>query len=149
MRKFPVIEIRRFRKDDVAAVAAIEKLTNPSPWSVEQFRAELDNPASRFDLLVVDNEVVAFLCAWIIVDEMQIQDVSTTPAFQRKGYASRLLEFTLANARKEGVGKVYLEVRRGNLPAQKLYKAFGFSVNGVRPNYYSDNEDALLMGLIL
>ncbi|PLX99351.1 MAG: ribosomal-protein-alanine N-acetyltransferase [Desulfuromonas sp.] len=141
----PVTEIRRLSVQDIATIANIEQLTNPSPWTVAQFRAELENPASRFDLLIADGRIAAFICAWIVADEMQIQDVATAPAEQRRGYAAQLLDHALLNARNEGVAKVFLEVRKGNFPARQLYLKFGFSITGVRPRYYSDNEDALLM----
>ena len=39
-----------------------------------------------------------------------------------------------------------LEVRVTNRGAQDLYRGFGFSPGGVRPNYYNDiKEDALIM----
>ena len=39
-----------------------------------------------------------------------------------------------------------LEVRKSNLIAQNLYKKYKFVEFGLRPRYYSDNnEDALIM----
>jgi hypothetical protein len=39
-----------------------------------------------------------------------------------------------------------LEVRLSNLPARRLYEKFGFRPVGLRPRYYTDNnEDALIM----
>ena len=38
-----------------------------------------------------------------------------------------------------------LEVRAGNDAAKALYRKFGFTEDGVRPNYYSNGEDAILM----
>ena len=39
-----------------------------------------------------------------------------------------------------------LEVRRSNVPAQRLYERFGFAVAGVRRGYYSSPvEDALVL----
>jgi ribosomal-protein-alanine N-acetyltransferase len=40
----------------------------------------------------------------------------------------------------------FLEVRRSNVAAEKLYEGLGFGVTGLRPMYYPDNmEDGLLM----
>jgi ribosomal-protein-alanine N-acetyltransferase len=45
---------------------------------------------------------------------------------------------------------VLLEVRRSNSAAIQLYRKLGFSVTGVRPGYYADNqEDAIEMMLTL
>jgi ribosomal-protein-alanine N-acetyltransferase len=44
----------------------------------------------------------------------------------------------------------FLEVREGNIGAQKLYREYGFRVIGKRKRYYSEtNEDALVMQLSL
>ena len=40
---------------------------------------------------------------------------------------------------------IHLEVRVSNSNAISLYKKFGFKEDGIRPRYYDDNEDALLM----
>jgi ribosomal-protein-alanine N-acetyltransferase len=54
----------------------------------------------------------------------------------------------VAEARSHSVVRVMLEVRRSNLPAQKLYQSIGFLTTGVRRGYYSDDgEDALAMSL--
>ena len=39
-----------------------------------------------------------------------------------------------------------LEVRPSNIAARRLYEKYGFALAGIRPRYYSDdNEDALIM----
>ena len=41
---------------------------------------------------------------------------------------------------------ITLEVRASNIPAQNLYKKFGFNEEGLRKGYYQDNnEDAIIM----
>jgi ribosomal-protein-alanine N-acetyltransferase len=50
----------------------------------------------------------------------------------------------------EGARIFHLEVRAGNLAAQKMYANFGYEVVGRRTRYYKDNgEDALLLTLKL
>jgi len=45
-----------------------------------------------------------------------------------------------------GARRATLEVRRSNEAARLLYERFGFSVAGVRPEYYSKPvEDALIL----
>ena len=44
------------------------------------------------------------------------------------------------------VAHVYLEVRKSNLPAQRLYQACGFSLVGQRKGFYhKPDEDAFVM----
>ena len=47
---------------------------------------------------------------------------------------------------------MFLEVRRSNMRAIRLYESFGFSEIGIRANYYqgsSLSEDAVVMALVL
>ncbi|HQF75805.1 MAG TPA: GNAT family N-acetyltransferase, partial [Syntrophales bacterium] len=62
----------------------------------------------------------------------------------------RLVEGALNLARQCGMRVCTLEVRRSNEAARALYGKFGFEFRGIRPGYYSDNnEDALVMALDL
>ena len=46
--------------------------------------------------------------------------------------------------------RTYLEVRRSNRPAQRLYERLGFTVAAVRRSYYSHpEEDALVLSLAM
>jgi ribosomal-protein-alanine N-acetyltransferase len=68
--------------------------------------------------------------------------------FRRRGLGRRLLEQVVLEARSRASSRITLEVRKSNLPAQKLYESMGFAVTGVRKGYYSDDgEDAFLMTL--
>jgi ribosomal-protein-alanine N-acetyltransferase len=52
----------------------------------------------------------------------------------------------LEDGAKLGARRATLEVRRSNEAAQKLYEKFGFTVAGVRRQYYTNpQEDALVL----
>jgi ribosomal-protein-alanine N-acetyltransferase len=88
----------------------------------------------------------AFLVAWHVADELHVLNVATTPALRRRGFARALMVEALAYAAAARVRIVLLEVRRSNGAAIKLYRGLGFTVLGVRPGYYADNdEDAIEM----
>jgi hypothetical protein len=58
----------------------------------------------------------------------------------------RLLLAMLDLAIDKGAREATLEVRLSNTAARNLYEKYGFRPVGIRPNYYSDdNEDALIM----
>ena len=71
--------------------------------------------------------------------------VGVDPAMRRRGIARELLAHVAADARDLGASRCSLEVRAGNVGAQELYAALGFRSLGVRPRYYSDGEDAVIM----
>jgi ribosomal protein S18 acetylase RimI-like enzyme len=45
------------------------------------------------------------------------------------------------------VARAILDVRESNIPAQNLYKKFGFKQVGIRKQYYPDKENALLFSI--
>jgi ribosomal-protein-alanine N-acetyltransferase len=68
------------------------------------------------------------------------------PEWRRQGIGASLMVRLLELAEELGARRLTLEVRAGNLPAQALYRRFGFEVAGRRPRYYTDDgEDALIM----
>jgi len=85
---------------------------------------------------------------WLIIDEAHIGTIAVHPDFRRLGLGQMLLAHALLRAAGEGVTRVFLEVRRGNISAQMMYQKFGFILDGVRPRYYQDTgEDAFLLSL--
>jgi ribosomal-protein-alanine N-acetyltransferase len=69
---------------------------------------------------------------------------------RRSGIAKGLLAYAHKVFRTEGVGASYLELRRSNYSAYRLYKKNGYVYVGIRKDYYPDNmEDAILMRKML
>ncbi len=97
-------------------------------------------------LKTADNCVAAFCCAWVVLDELHINNVAVGPRFRRQGFARRLLTHVMQDAVGKGATQATLEVRRSNGPALRLYDVLGFTVRGVRRDYYSNPvEDALIL----
>jgi ribosomal-protein-alanine N-acetyltransferase len=138
------VRIEPMIEDDVPAVVAIE---GPTQMSEEQLRAELHRPWARLWVARAGAEVVAFLIVWHVADELHVLNVATRSDRRRRGFARELMGHLVEFGRRERVKHVLLEVRRSNVPAIGLYRAFGFFAMGVRARYYPDDEDAVEMVL--
>lgn len=103
----------------------------------------MENSFSEILVTTDNNEVLAYLVYWRVHDELQIQNISVAPSFRRRQLAKNLLDEAL---RRERPQLLTLEVREDNIPAQDLYRKYGFSVVGRRPLYYGDC-DAILMNM--
>jgi ribosomal-protein-alanine N-acetyltransferase len=78
--------------------------------------------------------------------ECELEFVLVPPLARRRGIGSALMEIVLSWARDLGAKEIWLEVRKSNVPAVRLYELCGFAITGSRPGYYVDPvEDALLM----
>jgi [ribosomal protein S18]-alanine N-acetyltransferase len=143
-----VVRIAPLEIQDLPAVAEIERLSFPTPWSLSSFRYELvENPyATLFGLWWNADTIVAFGCVWVIDQELKINNFAVHPRWRGRGLGRRLLEALLAFGREQGCTETTLEVRPSNAPALRLYGTVGFRIVGRRRGYYSDtHEDALVM----
>jgi [ribosomal protein S18]-alanine N-acetyltransferase len=64
---------------------------------------------------------------------------------RRRGIATELLLDLAWQARRAGMASLTLEVRQSNVSAQSMYQRFGFAPVGVRPKYYENRDDAIVM----
>lgn len=128
------------------AVATLESLVMGSDaWSEALVADELPR-ADRVWWAAYEGEALAgYAGGWIVDGQVQILKVGVDPAMRRRGIARELLAHVAADARDLGASRCSLEVRAANVGAQELYAALGFRSLGVRPRYYSDGEDAVIM----
>lgn len=68
-------------------------------------------------------------------EEEELLLFAVLPENRRRGVGQAMLRRFVEAARARGARKLFLEMRRGN-PAEHLYRRFGFSPVGERPNYY-------------
>ena len=154
----PDFQFRPLVEGDLPAVLAIENRAFPVPWSHEQFLGELSRrrigwnrvmePAGRPP--VGGSGIVAYACAWVVRDEMQINRLAVEPDLAGRGLGSRLLGRLLEEARRRNCTEVSLEVAFSNRVARKMYRSAGFREGGVRPGYYGQpGENALVLRCFL
>ncbi|MBI3752768.1 MAG: ribosomal protein S18-alanine N-acetyltransferase [Deltaproteobacteria bacterium] len=151
---FHNLQILPMTLNDMEDVLAIEKFSFSSPWPRSQFEKEIKNPLSHQFVAKIIRDgkeiVMAYTIFWVAADEAHILNIAVHPDFRRQGIAKTLLVFALNRIEEMGGRGVFLEVRRSNIAAQRLYIKFGFREIGVRKGYYGDNrEDAIVMALEL
>ena len=95
--------------------------------------------------LPVEAPLVGYAGGWVVDGDVQILKVAVLPEARRRGIARELLARVAADARNLGATTSSLEVRASNVGAQALYERLGYERLGVRPRYYSDREDAVIM----
>lgn len=141
------VEIVSMGLEHIDGVMIVENLSFSIPWSREAFIEEVtSNKFAMYVVALADGNVVGYAGLWKVCDEGHITNIAVHSEFRENGVGSRLIESLLDIARKEGITRMTLEVRRGNIPAQGLYKKYGFESAGVRKGYYADNgEDAIIM----
>lgn len=138
--------IRELTEADLDAIARIERSAHQAPLSPDALTAEMRAPCARsFGVDSPEQGLIAFVIAWLVVDELTIMNVATDASHQRQGIARVLLESTLRWAQAQGAAVALLEVRVSNVAARGLYTSMGFEQIGHRRGYYADGEDAIVM----
>jgi len=136
--------------NDIDQVLRIEHLSFSIPWSRHAFVDELlRNDQARY-VVVRDSSgvVLGYGGMWLVLDEAHVTNVAVHPEYRRRGIARAVMKALMKTAVCLGAKRMTLETRLSNLPAQELYRSFGFVASGVRPRYYiDDHEDALVMWL--
>ena len=101
-------------------------------------RKSLENPNG--------DPIVGFAGMWILFDESHITTIGVHPDYRGLGLGEYLIVELFVEAMRRGAEMMTLEVRVSNDSAQALYEKYGFTRQGVRRRYYSDNgEDAYIM----
>jgi len=121
--------------------------TEAASWDLSAYEAMLRDPLQGRVLVATDDgRVVAFLCIRVAAGEAEVLNLAVEPDFRRQHIASRLLEQGLRVAVAEGARRVFLEVRKTNQAALRLYERFGFAAVGERTGYYQNPpEDAVVL----
>ncbi len=138
--------VRRARKDDYAAFAAIEAQHPGFPaWGVSGFEAEEKNRHSVTLAAEEGGRVAGFVNFWIIRPQVQLNTLAVGREFLRRGAAGALLGKLFEYAVKSACREVDLEVNERNAAALALYARYGFEVVGRRPKFYNNADAAVLM----
>ena len=143
------MEIRRSLPKDACEIALMEGEIFTDAWSEDDILGVICTEGSMCYTALSENIPIAYIIGRKISPEGEIYRIATRPEYRRRGIAYRLLDYAVKCERGDGVENIFLEVREQNLPARKLYTAYGFKECGMRKNYYknpSDNAIIMLLG---
>ena len=147
---FPDVQVDSMQENDLPAVMEIEQRSFSSPWDEASFREGLRQGNHYVYFLVTRHHQnpIAFINFWVVEDDAHIANFAVSPNYRNQGVGKYLFAESLAYIRKLGGDHVSLEVRVSNIPAQHLYRQFGFRIVAIREKYYMDNrEDAYVFQL--
>ena len=140
------VEIRELEQSDLDKVMEIENLCFVAPWKLEDIKRELEgNQFANLLVATINGEVVGYVDYWITFESATICQIAVHPNYQRNAIGSKLLEEVLKDCFAKKVLNITLEVRESNLKGINFYTKHGFNQVLVKPNYYSNGENAIYM----
>lgn len=135
--------------EDLPEILPIEAAAYAPPWrswSERMFRGEFGNAVGIQRGWREEGRLVGYVFAWILFDDLHVNNIAVLPDLQRRGIARRLMEGLLEEARGRGVKRVSLEVRPSNTAARTFYAGLGLRPIAERKGYYDDTgEDAIIL----
>lgn len=79
------------------------------------------------------------------VDDAEIDNIGVEEEYRGEGRGKTILGMLVKKAKEKKMKRIFLEVRVSNTAAMLLYLKHGFHGLYVRPRYYPDGEDAVVM----
>lgn len=140
------VTIRPMCREDLDEVDRIERTNFSTPWRMEDFAGYLTEKNAVFLTAEENGEVAGYIGAILTDYEGDITNVSVRPDRMHRGIGTALVSEILTRIDARGVGRMFLEVRRSNVNAIRLYSEAGFAEAGLRKHYYRlPDEDAIVM----
>ena len=138
--------IRKMKREDVPAIAELEKLCFSDPWSENSVASELDNPLSYWLVAEDNGKIAGYVGSQSVLDAADMMNLAVSPDYRQQGVGQALVNELVQHLQQENVIALLLEVRVSNTPAISLYEKLGFVQVGRRPKYYHNpREDALIL----
>ena len=143
--------LREMTAEDIPAVHELERRLFPvDAWPLQMFVAELAQAETRrYVVAELAGQIVGYAGLMCIRPIADVQTIAVVPEQEGKGIGSALLTDLIRESVLRRAEDVLLEVRADNPRAQQLYRRYGFEQIHVRPRYYRDGVDALIMRLRL
>ena len=142
---------------DLDQVLEIENQNFPDPWGENVFKFVLNGKFKN--TIAYDesapNKVLGYSILSIDYNESHLLKMSVIKQNQLQSIGTGLMDylFTLSDVEDREFTKMWLELRKSNEAAMKLYSNFGFKVHCERKDYYEHDgkdgdkvyEDAIMM----
>ncbi len=131
-------------------IIAIENSAFNKPWTKNQIKNDILSDTDSENWVYIMGELVAgYIFGWIIHDEFHLNNIAVHSEYLRRSIGKELILHIISRVLSHDIKVILLEVSANNIPAQKCYKSLGFTQRGIRKDYYSKGDDAILYYLDL
>jgi [ribosomal protein S18]-alanine N-acetyltransferase len=150
--------IRRCEERDLVSVIEINMIALPEHYSGYFFESILRELPEAFIIAEINNRIVGYIMCKIefgftnfrklgFVKKGHVVSVAVLPEHRGKGLGKALMLEAINGVMNRKSDEIYLEVRKSNESAIKMYQKLGFHIKSKLRAYYRDGEDAYLMAL--
>ena len=129
-------------------IVEIENSSFKKPWKRSQLMDDIRNHIDSENWVFVQaKKVVGYIFGWIIQNKFHLHNIAVHPNYLRKKIGQKLINHIISRVADQKVNVILLEVSVNNVSARKCYQSLGFVEVGLRKDYYSKGDDAILYNL--
>jgi [ribosomal protein S18]-alanine N-acetyltransferase len=150
--------IRHCEERDLVSVIEINIIALPEHYSDYFFESILRELPEAFIIAEINGKTVGYIMCKIefgfsnfrklgFVKKAHVVSVAVLPEHRGKGLGKALMLEGINGVMNRKSDEIYLEVRKSNESAIKMYQKLGFQIKSKLRTYYRDGEDAYLMAL--
>ena len=139
------IEIQKMKQEHLEQIQDILLTDFDEFWNAGVLKNELENPLSTYIVALSQGEVVGYAGLWQPDDEGHVTNIVTKKDKRGNNIGTLMLEEIIKIAKSKNMKSITLEVNVNNNIAINLYKKYGFKEVGIRPKYYNNTDDAIIM----
>ena len=145
------MKIRACGDDDLSQLYAIQsRCPLAAQWRLEDYRQLIHDPLGLILVAEFDDAgrpgVAGFAAFHRVLDEAELRNMAVDPEHRRNGIARALLTEGIRILARQGVSRLFLEMRASNQAAIGLYRSVDFKLMNTRRDYYHNpDEDAWVM----
>ncbi len=140
--------VRKIEEQDIAAIAALERVTFSGPWSAKELAITAGQKHAYILVAMQDDKFAGYCIVYHVLDEAEIARIAVEPSFRRQGVGRQLLDAVMKECKANDMSRLLLDVRESNHGARAFYTRYGFGEDGIRKNFYDlPKEDAVLMSM--
>ena len=136
---------RSWKFEDILKISELEKECFSDPWTYRMFVEGFSSKLFYGVCAVEDGEIVGYACETVLFENAEVDNIAVAESCRRRGVGKKLLKKLETEAKERGARVILLEVRVSNAPAMTMYLKEGFKGIYVRPRYYPDGENAVVM----
>jgi ribosomal-protein-alanine N-acetyltransferase len=134
--------------NQIEDILSIERISFTRPWTRNQITKDLQNGFNSENWVYkLNGNVIGYIFVSKIEDQFHLNNIAVHPDFLGQKIGSSLIKHIIMRAKNRKVNIILLEVSINNITARKCYKSLGFIQVGIRKNYYSKGDDAILYDL--
>ncbi len=138
------IIIQRMNENDIFKSIEAERSHNIHILDENILKEDLKKDNYIYLVAKKDDIILGYIGISFVLDNADIISIVVSKEYTKKGIASLLLESIFKICKEKNISSIFLEVRKSNLPAQKLYEKHNFVNISTRKNYYAGVEDAYI-----